>query len=105
MKKLLIALIGAFAASAAHPVFAGPDWQFIEQARTTKAARMQQQAVQQPTTKAQACKEASNKIVLPLDHGLRPGHVCKHMPGWRSPARKWPYIMAVCTERVSDWRF
>lgn len=71
MKKLLTTLIGAFAVSATHPVFAGPNWQLIEQARKAKAARMQQQAVQQPTTQAQACKEASKRIVLPLDHGPR----------------------------------
>lgn len=72
MNKLLITLIGALTLGAALPVFAGPDWQAIEQARkakrATQAAR-QGDAMPAKGTDAMSCPP--DALVLPLDHGPR----------------------------------
>lgn len=66
MKRILTTLIGALSSSAMLPVFAGPDWQTIEQARKNKRAQVGQT---EKLTPAEKC--AAKRLVLPLDHGPR----------------------------------
>ncbi|CDG83140.1 hypothetical protein [Janthinobacterium agaricidamnosum] len=69
MKNLAIALLGASTIGITVPALAGPDWQVIDHARVAKAEHLQQQAHEQPQAVSTACREASKKLVLPLDHG------------------------------------
>lgn len=66
MNKLLTTLIGFVAAGVMLPAFAGPDWQAIEQARSSKRIQLAQT---NPDGARQACTE--RRLVLPLDHGPR----------------------------------
>jgi hypothetical protein len=61
MKKLLAFVIGAIALTSTLPVFAGPDWQVIEQGRKNQQATQAEQA--------RTGDKCAMRLVLPLDHG------------------------------------
>lgn len=65
MNKLIYPLLGALMLIITLPVFAGPDFQVIEQARKAKQAA----PVAQTTAGRRDCPP--QPLVLPLDHGPR----------------------------------
>lgn len=72
MNRPLITLISALMLGTALPVFAGPDWQAIEQARKAKqATQMARQGDATPAKGTQAMRCPPDALVLPLDHGPR----------------------------------
>lgn len=66
MKLLPNTVAGLFALGATLPVFAGPDWSAIEQARKNQRSQMSETSKRSPV---QVC--TSKSVVLPLDHGPR----------------------------------
>lgn len=69
MNKRLIALISALALGTALPVFAGPDWQAIEQAHRAKQANQAARRGDAEPAGTEACPP--HALVPPLDHGPR----------------------------------
>ena len=66
MKKLLLTLLCISTLSAAFPVFAGPDWQLIEQGRKAKQAQMMQAANKAPQA------ERDRQMDPKMDHQMDP---------------------------------
>jgi len=66
MKRLIAIVVGTVALGAMAPVFAGPDWQAIEQARKNHRAQVAQMEKSIPDEKC-----ATQRLALPLDHGPR----------------------------------
>ena len=73
MKNLLVAVVGALAVAVTLPVSAEPNWQVIEQAQKTRAARIERNDCRPP-------------LVLPLDHGP-----CAQATPWENERRKARY--------------
>ncbi len=70
MKKLILALIGGLALSAALPALAGPDWQLIEHGRALTQAAARHADDTLPAAQTSTYRSPS-RLVLPLDHGPR----------------------------------
>jgi hypothetical protein len=66
MKRLIAIVAGTVALGALAPVFAGPDWQAIEQARKNHRTQVAQMEKLTPDEKC-----ATQHLALPLDHGPR----------------------------------
>lgn len=66
MKTLATIVAGLVGLGAILPVFAGPDWRAIEQARKNHRAQVAQMEKLTPDEKC-----AAKRLVLPPDHGPR----------------------------------
>lgn len=66
MKTLALIVAGLVALAAILPVFAGPDWKAIEQARKSHCAQV---AETEKLTPDETC--AAQRLELPPDHGPR----------------------------------
>ncbi len=77
MKNLLVAVVGALTVAVMLPVSAEPNWQGIERAQKTRAARVERNDCRPP-------------LALPLDHGPR-----AQATPWENEQRKTRYAERV----------